>query len=149
MTIRDKFFQAMQGLPGFILDTECDLSSAIDWITDQCGWCYLTNAEFNLVSEVFDECATWSTVHLIHYRTSAVVFLRSQTTQPNTNQMTFDRAQVIEDYIQQLIESMDYKTMECFVYDTLMENLTDYSDEQLIAEVTEYDPELLKDVTVW
>ena len=58
--------------------------------------------------------------------------------------MTFDRAQVIEDYIQQLIESMDYKTMECFVYDTLMENLTDYSDEQLIAEVTEYDPELLK-----
>jgi hypothetical protein len=62
--------------------------------------------------------------------------------------MTFDRAQVIEDYIQQLIESMDYKTMECFVYDTLMENLTDYSDEQLIAEVTEYDPELLKDVTV-
>jgi hypothetical protein len=43
---------------------------------------------------------------------------------------------------------MDYKTMECFVYDTLMENLTDYSDEQLIAEVTEYDPELLKDVTV-
>jgi heme oxygenase len=62
--------------------------------------------------------------------------------------MTFDRAQVIEDYIQQLIESMDYKTMEYFVYDTLMENLTDYSDEQLIAEVTEYDPELLKDVTV-
>ncbi len=62
--------------------------------------------------------------------------------------MTFDRAQVIEDYIQQLIESMDYKTMECFVYDTLMENLTDYSDEQLIAEVTEYDPELLKDVPV-
>jgi hypothetical protein len=62
--------------------------------------------------------------------------------------MTFDRAQLIEDYIQQLIESMDYKTMECFVYDTLMENLTDYSDEQLIAEVTEYDPELLKDVTV-
>jgi hypothetical protein len=62
--------------------------------------------------------------------------------------MTFDRAQVIEDYIQQLIEGMDYKTMECFVYDSLMENLTDYSDEQLITEVTEYDPELLKDVTV-
>ncbi len=58
--------------------------------------------------------------------------------------MTFDRAQLIEDYIQQLIEGMDYKTMEHFVYDTLEENLTDYSDEQLIAEVTEYNPELLK-----
>ena len=63
-------------------------------------------------------------------------------------QMTFDRAQLIEDYIQQLIEGMDYKTMECLVYDTLMENLTDYSDEQLITEVTEYDPELLEDVPV-
>jgi hypothetical protein len=62
--------------------------------------------------------------------------------------MTFDRTQLIEDYIQQLIEGMDYKTMECLVYDTLMDNLTDYSDEQLIAEVTEYDPELLKDVPV-
>ena len=58
--------------------------------------------------------------------------------------MTFDRAQLIEDYIQQLIEGMDYKTMEHFVYDTLAENLTDYSDEQLITEVTEYNPELWK-----
>jgi hypothetical protein len=58
MTNRDKFFEAMQGLPGFILDTECDLSSAIDWITDQCNWCYLTNAEFELVSEVFHDCLT-------------------------------------------------------------------------------------------
>ncbi len=70
------------------------------------------------------------------------------TTHSNTNQMTFDRAQLIEDYIEQIIEGMDYRSMERFVYDTLMENLTDYSDEQLIAEVTEYDPELLKDVTV-
>ncbi len=58
--------------------------------------------------------------------------------------MTFDRVQVTEDYIQQIIEGMDYKTMERFIYDTLEENLTDYSDEQLIAEVTEYNPELLK-----
>ena len=59
MTNRDKFFEAMQGLPGFILDTECDLSSAVDWITDQCGWCYLTNAEFELVSEVFHDCVSF------------------------------------------------------------------------------------------
>ena len=57
--------------------------------------------------------------------------------------MTFDRAQLIEDYIQQLIEGMDYKTMECLVYDTLKDNLSDYNDEQLITEVEEYNPELL------
>jgi hypothetical protein len=58
--------------------------------------------------------------------------------------MTFDRAQLIEDYIEQIIEGMDYRTMERFVYDTLAENLTDYSDEQLITEVAEYNPELWK-----
>jgi len=62
--------------------------------------------------------------------------------------MTFDRAQLIEDYVQQMIEGMDYKTMECFVYDTMVENLTDYTDEQLITEVTDYYPELLEDVPV-
>lgn len=59
--------------------------------------------------------------------------------------MTFDRSQLIEDYIQTLIENMDYKTMECFVYDSLQDNLADYTDEQLITEVTEYNPELLED----
>jgi len=43
---------------------------------------------------------------------------------------------------------MDYKTMECLVYDTLKDNLSDYTDEQLITEVTEYNPELLEDVPV-
>ena len=62
--------------------------------------------------------------------------------------MTFDRAQLIEDYIQQLLECMDYKTMESIVYDTIQDNLADYTDEQLIAEVKEYNPELLEDVPV-
>ena len=56
-----------------------------------------------------------------------------------------DREQLVENYIQQLIEGMDYKTMECLVYDTLKDNLTDYTDEQLITEVEEYNPELLED----
>jgi hypothetical protein len=43
---------------------------------------------------------------------------------------------------------MDYKTMERFVYDTMVENLTDYTDEELITEVTDYYPELLGDVPV-
>ena len=62
--------------------------------------------------------------------------------------MTFDRAQVTEDYIQQLIEGMDYKTMECLVYDTLKDNLATYTDAELITEVTDYYPELLGDVPV-
>ena len=55
-----------------------------------------------------------------------------------------DRDQLVEDYVQQMIESMDYKTMERFVYDTMVENLTDYTDEELLTEVTDYYPELLE-----
>ena len=62
--------------------------------------------------------------------------------------MTFDRDQLIEDYIEQLFQNMDYKTMESFVRDTIEENLTNYSDEELITEVTQYNPELLEDVSV-
>jgi len=36
------------------------------------------------------------------------------------------------------------KTMECFVYYTLKDNLSSYSDEELIAEVTEHNPELIE-----
>ena len=61
--------------------------------------------------------------------------------------MSFDRAQLTEDYIQHLIEGMDYKTMECLVYDTLKENLSSYTDAELLTEVEEYYPEMLEDVT--
>ena len=61
------------------------------------------------------------------------------------NTMTFDREELIADYAQQILEGMDYKTMECFVYDTLKDNLSSYSDEELITEVSEYNPELLED----
>jgi hypothetical protein len=62
--------------------------------------------------------------------------------------MTFNRDSLIADYAQQILDGMDMKTMECFVYDTLKDNLSSYSDEELIEEVTEYNPELLEDVTV-
>lgn len=55
-----------------------------------------------------------------------------------------NRQELQENYIQQLIDGMDYKTMERFVYDTLEENLTNYTDEELITEVTDYYPELLE-----
>ena len=55
-----------------------------------------------------------------------------------------NKAELIDAYAQQLLDSMDMKTMERFVYDTLVENLTDYTDEELITEVTDYYPELLE-----
>ena len=58
--------------------------------------------------------------------------------------MQIDRDSLISDYAQQILDSMDMKTMECFVYDTLKDNLASYSDEELIVEVTEYNPELLE-----
>jgi hypothetical protein len=44
------------------------------------------------------------------------------------------------------MDGMDMKTMEQFVFDTLVDNLNSYTEEELIAEITEYNPELLEGV---
>jgi hypothetical protein len=62
--------------------------------------------------------------------------------------MTFDRNQLIADYAQQILDGMDMKTMECLVYDNLIENLSTYSDQTLMEHISEYSPELLGDVPV-
>jgi hypothetical protein len=59
--------------------------------------------------------------------------------------MTIDRDSLIDAYAQQILDNMDMKTMEQMVYDTLVDNLNSYSDEELITEVEEYNPELLED----
>jgi len=61
-----------------------------------------------------------------------------------TNQNTMNRENIQDTYIRELIDGMDFKTMEAFVYDTLNENLEKYSVEELIEEVNEYDPEILE-----
>jgi hypothetical protein len=58
--------------------------------------------------------------------------------------MTFDRDTLIADYAQLIVDGMDMKTMVCFVYDNIVENLSTYSDQTLIEHVTEYNPELLE-----
>lgn len=58
--------------------------------------------------------------------------------------MTIDRDSLIANYAQQMLDSMDMKTMECFVYDTLKDNLSSYTDEELVTEVEDYYPELLE-----
>jgi len=56
-----------------------------------------------------------------------------------------DRSELIQNYAFQLMDSMDMKTMECFVIDTLVDNLNSYSDEDLISEIKEFYPELIEE----
>ena len=48
-----------------------------------------------------------------------------------------DRASVIDSYAQTILDGMDIKSMERFVYDTLVENLTGYTNEELVTEIVE------------
>jgi hypothetical protein len=62
----------------------------------------------------------------------------------NAKSWTNDLSTLVERYAEQLMDSMDYKTMEQFVFDTLVENLTDYTEEELIEEISDHYPELLE-----
>ena len=55
-----------------------------------------------------------------------------------------NRNELQEAYIHEIIDGMDMKTMEQFVYDTLDDNLKTYSEAELITEVEDYYPELLE-----
>ena len=55
-----------------------------------------------------------------------------------------DRDQLQEAYIESIIDGMDHKSMYQFVYDSLNENLNDYTVDELITEVEDYYPELLE-----
>ena len=55
-----------------------------------------------------------------------------------------DRDELQDTYIRELIDGMDFKTMETFVYDTINDNLDKYSVDELIEEVQDYNPELLE-----
>jgi len=56
-----------------------------------------------------------------------------------------NRPELQESYLQQLVDGMDWKTMEQFVYDSLNENLDKYTDEELKEEIEDYYPELLEE----
>jgi hypothetical protein len=62
------------------------------------------------------------------------------------NQMSFNREKLIEDYAQTILDGLDMDAVLGIAYDTLTGNLLSYSDEELIKEVKEYNPELLEDV---
>lgn len=54
---------------------------------------------------------------------------------------TFDAYEI---YAERIMDSMDMKTMEQFVFDTLCENLSMYSPEDLLTEINEYDEGLME-----
>jgi hypothetical protein len=56
-----------------------------------------------------------------------------------------DRDKLQEAMIHNIIDGMDWKTMEQYVYDSLEGNFDDYTLEELITEAEDYYPELLED----
>ena len=56
-----------------------------------------------------------------------------------------DRNQLQNDYIERIIDGMDHKDLWQYVYDSLEQNFERYSEQELITEVEDYYPELLKD----
>ena len=61
-----------------------------------------------------------------------------------TTDNIIDRDELQEAYVKSILDGMDWKTMEQFVYDSLNNNLDDYTVEELITEVEDYYPELLE-----
>jgi len=55
-----------------------------------------------------------------------------------------NRQELLEAYVDRLLENMSTKDLMRIVGDQIEENLSGYSDEELIAEVEEYYPELLE-----
>jgi len=56
-----------------------------------------------------------------------------------------NRTELLEAYIDRILDNMSTKDLMRMVGDQIEENLSGYSDEELIAEVEEYYPELLED----
>lgn len=58
---------------------------------------------------------------------------------------TFNRQELVEAYIDRVLDNMSTKDLIRIVADQLEENISLYSDEELISEVEEYYPELLEE----
>ena len=58
-----------------------------------------------------------------------------------------ERDKLQNDYVHQVVDDMDIKTLCAFVYDSISCSLDDYSTEELITEVKEYYPHLLENET--
>jgi hypothetical protein len=60
----------------------------------------------------------------------------------NIKTWTDDFSTLVERYAEFVMDSMDMKTMEQFVFDTLVQSYNEYSEEELITEIRDcYDDE--------
>ena len=57
------------------------------------------------------------------------------------------RDQLQDDYVHQIVDDMDLKTLCAFAYDSISCTLDDYSTNELIEEVNEHYPHLLNNET--
>ena len=71
-------------------------------------------------------------------------YLHTKMTETTNNIINRDELQ--EAYVKSILDGMDWKTMEQFVYDTLNDNMDKYTVDELIEEVDAYYPELLEEV---
>ena len=71
-------------------------------------------------------------------------YLHQKMTETNDN--IIDRDELQEAYVKSILDGMDWKTMEQYVYDSLNNNFDDYTVDELITEVEDYYPELLEEV---
>ena len=55
-----------------------------------------------------------------------------------------NREQLIEAYVDRILDNMSTKDLMRIVGDQLEENFSSYTDEELISEVEEYYPELIE-----
>jgi hypothetical protein len=57
---------------------------------------------------------------------------------------TFNRDQLISDYVDRILDNMSTKDLMRIVGDQLEENFSSYTDEELLSEVEEYYPDLVE-----
>jgi len=57
-----------------------------------------------------------------------------------------DRSSLVSSYIDQVLDQMSTKDLLRIVADQLEENLSSYSDAELLSEVGDYYPELLEEL---
>jgi septin family protein len=56
-----------------------------------------------------------------------------------------NRSELLDTYIETIIDGMDHKDLWQYVYDSLEQNFETYSEEELREEVKEYYPHILED----
>jgi len=61
------------------------------------------------------------------------------------NNKAMNRHELLDAYIDRILDNMSTKDLMRIVGDQIEENLSGYSDEELIAEVEEYYPELIEE----